>query len=93
MEPAHLDESGAFMLDLDPDYFAPILNYLRFDKLIVDQALSQQGVLETARFLQLTVRLPVVHQVVFRLLAEPYLLGCRHSAGDRINRHFLPPIR
>lgn len=57
MEPSHLDESGAYLLDLDPDYFAPILNFLRFDKLILDNV-SIQGVLETARFLQLTVRSP-----------------------------------
>lgn len=57
MEPSHLDETGAYLLDLDPDYFAPILNFLRFDKLILDNV-PIQGVLETARFLQLTVRSP-----------------------------------
>lgn len=55
MEPSYLDESGAYMLDLDPNSFAPILNYLRFDKLIIDAEVSPLGVLETARFLNFTV--------------------------------------
>lgn len=56
MEPSYQDETGAYLLDLDPDYFAPILNFLRFDKMIVDPAVPISGVLETARFLNLTVR-------------------------------------
>ena len=56
MEPSHQDDSGAYLLDLDPAYFGPVLNYLRFDRLIVDPGVSINGVLETARYLQLEVR-------------------------------------
>lgn len=37
------DESGAFLIDRSPEYFEPILNYLRHGQLIINEGINIRG--------------------------------------------------
>ena len=38
------DENGAFLIDRDPSYFGPVLNFLRHGKLVVENHLALEGI-------------------------------------------------
>ncbi|KAF7989420.1 hypothetical protein HCN44_008094 [Aphidius gifuensis] len=48
--PSQQDSTGAFLIDRNPTYFEPILDYLRHGELIMDSNINPAGVLEEARF-------------------------------------------
>lgn len=50
MNPSATDETGAYLIDRSPEYFEPILNYLRHGNVILDKNINPKGVLEEAVF-------------------------------------------
>ena len=58
------DESGAYQIDRSPEYFAPLLNYLRCGKLHLDPGVSAVNVLEEARFFGLDELEPQLEALV-----------------------------
>lgn len=50
MNPSARDDSGAYLIDRSPEYFEPILNYLRHGDVILDNHVNPKGVLEEAVF-------------------------------------------
>lgn len=63
------DQTGAYLIDRDPIYFAPVLNFLRHGRLVLDKNISEEGVLIEAEHFNL----PELVKVIRQRLAENQL--------------------
>nr|XP_038021146.1 BTB/POZ domain-containing protein KCTD17 isoform X1 [Anas platyrhynchos] len=63
------DETGAYLIDRDPTYFGPILNFLRHGKLVLDKDMAEEGVLEEAEFYNIG---PLIRMIKDRLEEKDY---------------------
>ena len=71
------DETGAFMIDRDPAYFVPVLNFLRHGKLVLDKMMSEEGVLEEAEFYNITDLIKIIKDKI----------NVRDNGGNRNGKH------
>jgi len=58
------DENGAYLLDRDPRYFIPLLNFLRHGELVLDSNLNAEGVLKEAEFFQLELTINQLKSII-----------------------------
>ncbi|XP_046764642.1 BTB/POZ domain-containing protein KCTD17 isoform X21 [Gallus gallus] len=66
------DETGAYLIDRDPTYFGPILNFLRHGKLVLDKDMAEEGVLEEAEFYNIG---PLIRIIKDRLEEKDYTVA------------------
>ncbi|KAJ8715593.1 hypothetical protein PYW07_010075 [Mythimna separata] len=64
MTPSARDSVGAYLIDRSPEYFEPILNYLRHGDVILDKHVNPKGVMEEAVFYGIDSMIPQLNLLI-----------------------------
>lgn len=60
------DANGSYLIDRTPEYFAPILNFLRCGVLVIDDGVNPEGVLQEAKFFNISGIIDKLNTIVAR---------------------------
>ena len=79
------DDQGAYLVDRDPRYFPPVLNYLRSGKLIIDSNLSEEGILAEAEFYSLSSLVQILKEKIKAKTNRVWMHVFRSEKANPIN--------
>jgi len=68
------DPNGAYLLDRDPEYFSPLLNFLRHGDMIIDRNVNVEGVIKEAEFFQVQGAIESARKLLYRPKSSYFLV-------------------
>jgi len=82
--PSETDEEGAILIDRDPLFFAPLLNYMRSGKIFINPNVSVQGVLEEAKFFNIQGAIDLLYRMIETQTIVKYVTVTFDASSDYV---------
>ncbi|KAH6942230.1 hypothetical protein HPB50_002023 [Hyalomma asiaticum] len=80
------DDQGAYVLDRDPTYAAPILEYLKHGRLLMNDTVSPLGLIQEARFFGVDSLIPEIERRTQGFRAPLDRMGVIRALNSVLNR-------